>query len=60
MGESGIHRNFGVIVLAIKRADGNTRFNPHARDEIRAGDYLIAMGEPASMSNLEIAAAGEQ
>jgi len=60
VGGSGIHRNFGVIVLAIKHADGNTRFNPHARDEIRAGDYLIAMGEPASMSNLEIAAAGGQ
>lgn len=60
VGASGIHRNFGVIVLAIKHADGNTRFNPHARDEIRAGDYLIAMGEPASMSNLEIAATGQQ
>jgi len=59
VGESGIHHNFGVIVLAIKHADGNTRFNPHARDEIRAGDYLIAMGEPAAMSNLEIAAAGK-
>ena len=59
IGESGIHRNYGVIVLAIKRADGNTRFNPHARDEILEGDYLIAMGEPAAMSNLETAAAGK-
>ena len=60
VGESGIHRDYGIIVLAIKHADGRTRFNPHARDEIRAGDYLIAMGEPASMSNLEVAAAGQQ
>jgi voltage-gated potassium channel len=60
VGESGIHRNYGVIVLAIKHADGRTRFNPHAHDEIRAGDYLIAMGEPASMSNLELAATGQQ
>ena len=60
VGASGIHRDYGVIVLAIKHSDGNTRFNPQARDEIRAGDYLIAMGEPASMSKLEIAAAGQR
>jgi len=60
VGASGIHRDYGVIVLAIKHSDGNTRFNPQARDEIRAGDYLIAMGEPASMSKLETAAAGQQ
>ena len=60
VGGSGIHRDYGVIVLAIKHADGNTKFNPQARDEIRAGDFLIAMGEPASMSNLEIAATGQQ
>lgn len=59
VGESGIHRDYGVIVLAIKRADGNTRFNPTARDPIFAGDYLIAMGEADSMSNLELAAAGQ-
>src|SRR5437868_6660192 len=33
VGESGIHRDYGIIVLAIKHADGRTRFNPHARDE---------------------------
>ncbi|HVH88818.1 MAG TPA: potassium channel protein [Terriglobales bacterium] len=60
VGASGIHRDYGVIVLAIKHADGNTRFDPQARDEIRAGDYLIAMGEPASMSKLEVAAAGQK
>lgn len=58
IGASGIHRDFGIIILAIKHADGNTRFNPEAQDEIRAGDFLIAMGQPSSMSNLELAAAG--
>ena len=60
VGESGIHRDYGVIILAIKHSDGNTLFNPSARDEIRSGDYLIAMGEPASMSNLELAAGSPQ
>ena len=60
IGQSGIHRDYGVIVLAIKHPDGDTRFNPQARDQISAGDYLIAMGEPANMSNLELAAAGQR
>jgi voltage-gated potassium channel len=60
VGESGIHRDYGVIILAIKHSDGNTLFNPRARDEIHSGDYLIAMGEPASMSNLELAAGEPQ
>jgi|SRR5215472_2236782 len=60
VGESGIHRDYGIIILAIKHSDGNTLFNPRARDEIRSGDYLIAMGEPASMSNLELAAGNPQ
>ncbi len=58
VGTSGIHRNHGVIVLAIKHADGNTRFNPEAQDRIDAGDTLIVMGQPASMSALEAIAAG--
>jgi voltage-gated potassium channel len=60
IGQSGIHRDYGVIVLAIKHPSGDTHFNPQARDQISAGDFLIAMGEPASMSNLEHAAAGQQ
>jgi voltage-gated potassium channel len=60
IGASGIHRQYGIIVLAIKHSDGRTRFNPHAADEIRPGDYLIAMGEPTSMSHLEHAATGRR
>jgi voltage-gated potassium channel len=60
VGASGIHRDYGVIVLAIKHSRGTTRFNPEARDEIHAGDYLIAMGEPANMSKLEVAAAARR
>ena len=52
VGESGIHHQFGIMILAI-RSGGQTRFNPRAQDQIRAGDYLIAMGEPAQLSRLE-------
>jgi voltage-gated potassium channel len=53
VGSSGIHHQFGIMILAIRRADGDTRFNPSAQDAINAGDYLIAMGEPAQLAKLE-------
>ena len=53
VGSSGIHHQFGIMILAIRRADGETRFNPVAQDTLRAGDYLIAMGEPAQLAKLE-------
>src|SRR5260370_1194493 len=57
VGSSGIHHQFGIMILAIRRADGETRFNPAAQDPIRAGDYLIAMGEPPQLAKLEALAA---
>jgi voltage-gated potassium channel len=53
VGSSGIHHQFGIMILAIRRAEGETRFNPAAQDLIRRGDYLIAMGEPAQLAKLE-------
>lgn len=53
---SRVRQERGVIVLAVKRADG-MRFNPAPDDRIEVGDYLIAMGEPAQLRQLEKAAA---
>jgi voltage-gated potassium channel len=50
---SRIRQEMGVIVLAIKRAGAGMRFNPAPEDRIQAGDYLIAMGDPASLRRLE-------
>ncbi len=52
IGSSKIRQELGVIVLAIKRDSGMT-FNPEPDDRIEAGDFLIAMGEPASLRRLE-------
>jgi len=49
---SRIRQDRGVIVLAIKRAAG-MRFNPAPDDRIEAGDFLIAMGEPNQLRELE-------
>jgi len=48
-----LRRDFGVIVLAIRRASGSMDFNPAADAVIGGSDYLIVMGEQASLRRLE-------
>jgi voltage-gated potassium channel len=49
---SRIRQERGVIVLAIKRRDA-MRFNPAPDERIEPDDYLIAMGEPTQLRQLE-------
>jgi len=51
--EANIRREMGVIVLAIRKADGRMLFNPPAEAAIEAGDHLIVMGEPQGLRRLE-------
>jgi len=53
---SRIRQDRGVIILAIKRQEG-MRFNPAPDERIQADDFLIAMGEPAQLRQLEQTAA---
>jgi len=48
-----IRSELKVIVLAIRRADGNMLFNPPADATIAPNDYLIVMGEPDPLRRLE-------
>src|SRR5262249_45652319 len=41
-----------VIVLAIRKAQGEMLFNPPADAKVEQGDYLIAMGEPDGLGKL--------
>jgi voltage-gated potassium channel len=49
---SRIRQDRGVIILAIKRQEG-MRFNPAPDERIQPDDFLIAMGEPAQLRQLE-------
>jgi len=55
---SRIRQDRGVIILAIKR-DAGMRFNPAPDDRIEAGDFLIAMGEPQQLRELELTAGSQ-
>ena len=57
VGSSGIHHKFGIMILAIRHANGNTRFNPEAPEPIQGNDHLIAMGATPQLTKLESLAA---
>ena len=48
-----LRRELGVIVLAIRKANGTMLFNPPAEAEIESGDFLVAMGESQNLRKLE-------
>ncbi|MEN6609051.1 MAG: TrkA family potassium uptake protein, partial [Bryobacteraceae bacterium] len=54
-----IRRDIGVIVLAIRRANGAMLFNPPAEAEIAGGDILVVMGEAEDLKKLEALAGVE-
>jgi len=56
--ELQIGRQYGVIVLAIRRGNGEMLFNPPADSAISGGDYLIVMGQPDKLRTLEGLLAG--
>jgi len=51
--EMQLGRDVGVIVMAIRRADGQMVFNPTADTGVHGGDYLIVMGRPDNLRTLE-------
>jgi len=51
--DSGIRRHTGVIILALRKVDGQMHFNPAAGSRIQGGDHLIAMGQPNDLKQLE-------
>jgi voltage-gated potassium channel len=51
--DTPIRRELGVIVLAIRRANGEMIFNPPAECVMAAGDYLIVLGPPGQLRRLE-------
>jgi voltage-gated potassium channel len=57
--ESGIGRDLGVIIVAIKQATGETRFNPTFRSTVKPGDTLIALGERSKLRKVGEMARGK-
>jgi voltage-gated potassium channel len=53
LADSGIRQNLNLILVAIKRANGELLFNPSHETPILAGDTLIALGLRKNLDALE-------
>jgi len=59
LGEAGIGRDLGVIIVGIKRRDGKMVFNPSAQTLISPGDILIVIGPREKLEYLSTLAGGK-
>ena len=60
LGEMQIRRELGVMVLGIRKPDGKMLFNPPGDTRICEGDFLIVIGEPPNLRDLEHRLAGSR
>ncbi|CAB1064266.1 Potassium channel protein [Olavius sp. associated proteobacterium Delta 1] len=51
--DSGIRQNYNLIIIAIKKPDGNMLFNPSFEAAIIPDDTVIAVGELENLQKLE-------
>lgn len=51
--DSGIRQKYNLIIIAIKKHDGDMIFNPHFESIIQGGDTVIAVGENENLQSLE-------
>ena len=56
--EARVRERFGVLVLAIRRADGTSEVTPSPETHLRPGDRLRVFGLPAQFAAFEAATVG--
>ena len=55
-----LRQRFGVVVVGIRRTDGQMDFNPDPETAMHAGDDLVVLGRSGSLSDLELTATGSR
>ncbi len=51
--DSNLRKDYGVIVVAIKRRDGEMVFNPRPSEQLREGDILVFIGQAEDIGRLK-------
>jgi len=57
--DSEIRKEMDVIIVAIKKSNGEMVFNPSSQTRIETGDTLIALGQTLDLDRLSLILAGE-
>lgn len=50
---SGLRKEWNLIILAVKDAKGSMHFNPSFETEIKAGDTLVVLGKAPDLGSLD-------
>lgn len=58
LSETVIRSELNIVIVSIRRDDGEIIFNPSGESRIEGGDMLIAIGNPESLSRLNALARG--
>jgi voltage-gated potassium channel len=56
--DAGLRQKLGIIVVAVKKGDGQMEFNPSSHTMVEAGDRLIVLGGGDNLAALEKKASG--
>lgn len=59
LSETNIRSQLNIVVVSIRRVNGDIVFNPNAEAVIQAGDMLIAIGSAESLAQLTALARGQ-
>ena len=59
LSETNIRSQLNIVIVSIRRANGEIVFNPNAEAVIQAGDMLIAIGSAESLAQLTALARGQ-
>src|SRR5690349_24169128 len=58
LSQSVIRSELNIVIVSIRRDDGEIIFNPSCETKIEGGDMLIAIGNPESLLRLNALARG--
>ena len=59
LSETNIRSQLNIVIVSIRRVNGDIVFNPNAEAVIQAGDMLIAIGSAESLAQLTALARGQ-
>ncbi len=49
---SNLRKDFGVIIVLIKKHNGELKFNPHATEILESGDVLVMLGKTVDLDKI--------
>lgn len=51
--ESNLRKEFGIIIVAIKKCSGEMIFNPLPKEKLEANDIIVALGKKEDLARME-------